>query len=315
MPDIFELKNSTPMLMHEESSPFDSPNHIYELKLDGIRALAYLDGSGTVLRNKRNKELNAIYPELTELHRQAAHRCILDGELVAMGPDGKPDFAEIQRRSLMTNSIRISFSAKLHPVRFVAFDILYSADRQVTDLPLLSRKALLEEAAREGGALALSRFIHEKGMDLYNLTAAQALEGVVAKRNDSLYHIGKRTKDWIKFKHKLEDDFVICGYMPQDSGGNARLVLGAYRGGELVEQGSVAFTKPGGERDAILEFAAAHRAPCPFRQTSSERDVVWVEPQLVCTVEYLTRALKSLRQANFKALEPDKEPKDCIAID
>ena len=99
------------MLIAQSQKAFNSVDYIYELKLDGIRCLAYLWDSGIELRNKRNKRLNPIYPELMDIHRQAKSKCILDGELVILN-GGKPDFFELQRRSLMTNPVRIEFAAK-----------------------------------------------------------------------------------------------------------------------------------------------------------------------------------------------------------
>lgn len=312
MPDIFDLKNISPMLM-AESRPFDSGEHIYELKLDGIRALAYLDGTGTELRNKRNKRLNDIYPELAGMHGSANRRCILDGELVLLR-EGKPDFFELQRRSLMSNSMRISLAAKQRPVQFVAFDILYSDNRQITDMQLLERKEMLASAVAESGSLAVSRFIEGSGVDFFNLAASQGLEGVVAKKKSSLYFIGRRTKDWVKFKVKQEADLVICGYAPGEDNGIRSLALGMYRDGRLIDQGSVAFGISGDVQKAILQFAEGHSCPCPFSQPFGSGDTVWITPKLVCSVEYMMRTEGGyMRQPAFKGLALDKTAEECIA--
>ena len=132
------------MLIGENRPAFDSSDYIFELKLDGIRCLAYLWDKGLVLQNKRNKRLNAIYPELKDIHRQAKVKCLVDGELVTI-KDGKPVFFEVQRRSLMSNPVKIGIAAQKLPVSFIAFDILYLKDRQITDLPLEERKKILSE--------------------------------------------------------------------------------------------------------------------------------------------------------------------------
>jgi hypothetical protein len=136
--DIFEERNIAPMLIGGNRPPFDSKEHIYELKLDGIRCIAYLSNSDYELRNKR---LNAIYPELEKINTHIKARCILDGELLILN-EGKPDFFELQRRSLMTNTTKIELAAKKLPVCFTAFDILYYDDKQITDLPLMERKTI-----------------------------------------------------------------------------------------------------------------------------------------------------------------------------
>lgn len=105
MSDLFEDKNISPMLLYE-TQPFDDENYIYELKLDGIRCLAYIESKSVVLQNKRHKDVTAIYPELSQMNKCVKRRVILDGELVVLNKDGKPDFYALQRRSLMTDSFK-----------------------------------------------------------------------------------------------------------------------------------------------------------------------------------------------------------------
>jgi len=218
--DMFESKNIKPMLIGEIQDAFNSSDYIYELKLDGERCIAYLDKDFTELRNKRNIKMNAKVPELSDIHKQIKCRCILDGELIVV-KDGKPDFYEIQRRSLMSNTF-----TKL-PASFTAFDILYYDDHQVMDLPLMQRKKLLQKVIKENERIAISRYVKEKGIEFYQLAKQNELEGIVAKRKDSKYYVDKRTKDWIKIKYLLDDDFVVCGYIFKDSGMGS-IVLGKY---------------------------------------------------------------------------------------
>ena len=120
---VFEEKRISPILMGTSGIPFDSEDHLFELKFDGTRCLAYLDPQeGTQLRNKRNINVNPAYPELMELHTQAKGRCILDGELVVF-ENGKPAFSEVQRRALMMDPFKIRLAAQRLPACFVAFDI------------------------------------------------------------------------------------------------------------------------------------------------------------------------------------------------
>lgn len=143
--DIFDAKNLKPMLIGENRPAFDSDNYIYELKMDGIRALVYLSRDGVAIRNKRNKALDSIYPELCGIHKQVSKRCIIDGELLVLR-NGQPDFFELQRRSLMTNQFKIKPAADKLPVCFTAFDIVYYDNKQVTDLTLMERKEILAKA-------------------------------------------------------------------------------------------------------------------------------------------------------------------------
>lgn len=148
MGDWFQDKGIKPMLIGAEGEAFDSPDYLYELKLDGERCIAYLDVEGTDLQNKRNMKMLLKVPELSEIHTQVKCRCILDGELAVIH-DGKPDFFLIQRRSMMSNPVKIQLEAQRHPACFTAFDILYYEDHPVTDLPLTERKKLLESVIKE----------------------------------------------------------------------------------------------------------------------------------------------------------------------
>ena len=225
MTDLFEEKEISPMLLGEEKESFDDPDYIYELKLDGIRCIAYLEKGKATLRNKRNKDVTDIYPELSEIWRTANKRCILDGELVAF-TDGKPDFYALQKRSLMTDGFRIGIAAKRNPVQFVAYDILYVGKKRITDKTQEERKKILSDTVRDGENLSVSRWIEGKGKDFFALTKRQGLEGIVAKRKDGKYHIGKRTHDWIKIKVMQDEDLLICGYQPDENGDVKDLVLG-----------------------------------------------------------------------------------------
>lgn len=118
MADLFEDKKISPMLLHEVNEPFDDEDYIHELKLDGIRCVAYIDPKSVILQNKRFKDLTPIYPELSGICECVKKRVILDGELVVM-TNGKPDFYALQRRSLMADSFKISLAAKKNPVQFV----------------------------------------------------------------------------------------------------------------------------------------------------------------------------------------------------
>lgn len=136
MGDLFIDKNIDPMLLYE-TAPFDSDEYIFELKLDGIRCIAYIEPKSVVLQNKRHKDVTAIYPELSELKCCVKKRVILDGELVVL-MDGKPDFYALQKRSLMSDDFKIKLAANKAPVQFVAYDILYINGKDITNKPLIT---------------------------------------------------------------------------------------------------------------------------------------------------------------------------------
>ena len=145
--------------------PFDDPEWIYELKLDGCRCIAYLEKDRVILRNKRNMELLPRFMELKDIYKQAKDRCILEGELVVM-VGGVPDFYELQKRTMMTNRTKIELEATRLPASFVAYDILQVGDKVLLDTPLIERKQILQEMIRENERIAVSKYILEKGTQL-----------------------------------------------------------------------------------------------------------------------------------------------------
>jgi DNA ligase D-like protein (predicted ligase) len=302
--DLFEEKNIKPMLISEMTDPFNDSDWIYELKLDGIRCIAYLD-KDTELRNKRNDRLLPKVPELTGLYQYTNERCILDGELVIL-KNGVPDFFELQKRALTSNKFKIQLSSESFPACFVAYDILYRKDTQLTDLPLLERKILLYETVKEDPKLAVSRYIPEKGIELFAIAKSRQLEGVVAKKSNSKYYFDKRTKDWIKFKFLADQDFVVCGYIVKEKGVTS-VILGQYSGTELLYKGHVTFGVKYGD---LKKLEQMNHSPFSITPPGNE-GAVWLKPELVCVVQYMPNEMGTLRQPVFKGFRDDKEPMDC----
>lgn len=310
MADIWETKNINPMLIGLEGEPFDSKEYIFELKLDGERCIAYLDKDKTVLKNKRNVFMLPKVPELSDIHKNVNVRCILDGELAVI-KDGKPDFFEIQKRSLMSNPVKIEMAAKKYPACFTAFDILYYEDRQVTDLPLTERKDLLQKSVKsENSKFAVSRYIEKNGMAFYELAKQNDLEGIVAKRKDSRYYFDRRTKEWIKIKYLLDDDFVVLGYVPKENSMNS-IILGQYNNGRLVYKGHVTLGVGG---EPFHRIKALDKTDCPFSELPrGNENAVWVKQELVCTVKFMMKTESGgMRQPVFKGLREDKKPIECV---
>lgn len=306
----FENRHINPMLIGADGQAFDSGDFIYELKWDGERCLAYLDPAhGTELRNKRNLKMLPKVPELAGIHKQVKKRCILDGELMIM-KNGRPDFYEIQKRSLTTNSFKIQLAAKQYPANFVAFDILYYDGKDLTLLPLMERKQYLDQAVRtETASLAISRYVPDKGCPLYTLAKQQNLEGIVAKRKDSIYTPGKRTKDWIKIKNLKDDDFVVCGYLYKENN-MISLVLGQYGQNEMIYKGHVTLGVGGPDFEIIKAMKPAQIPPFPVPPGNEEAN--WITPELVCTVKFMDyNANGGMRQPVFKGLRFDKPAEAC----
>lgn len=310
MKDVWETKSIKPMLIGTEGQPFDSDDYIYELKLDGERCIAYLDSNGTILKNKRDILMLPKVPELADIHTNVNVRCILDGELAVI-KDGKPNFFEIQKRSMMSNPVKIDMASKKSPACFTAFDILYYENRQVTDLPITERKELLQKAVKsENSRFAISRHIEKNGIAFYELAEKENLEGIVAKRKDSKYYFDKRTKDWIKIKYMLDDDFVVLGYVPKENNMNS-IILGQYKDNELVYKGHVTLGV-GGEPFRKIQMLS--KMDCPFSEIpKGNENAIWLEQKLVCTIKFMMRTnTGGMRQPVFKGLREDKMPQECV---
>lgn len=306
--DIFDEKGIKPMLISEQKKAFDSPDWIYEVKLDGIRCIAYLDSEdGTDLRNKRDKKLLPHVPELYDIHKQVKRKCILDGELFILN-NGVTDFYEIQRRALMTDPFKIKLSAGKFPATFTAYDIIYDTDHLVMDLPLMERKDLLSDIIMENDRINVSRYIEENGIAFFEAAKQQGLEGVVAKRKDSKYYFGKRTKDWIKFKVMETEDCIICGYIKK-ANNMTSLILGQYDGQRLIYKGHVTL---GVSLRNLKEYSIRIKDRSPFENPPVGNDgAVWIEPELVCVVESMPTDKDSFRQPVFKGIRNDKCPLEC----
>ena len=306
--DIFDKKGIKPMLIAEMVEPFDSDDHIYELKLDGMRCVAYFDDSSVDLRNKRDFKLLPRFPELKDIYKNIKHKCILDGELATI-VDGIPVFSIVQRRSILNDPFKIELASKMNPAIFVAFDIIYLNGEVVVDKPLIERKKLLEDCfAEESGKIAYSRYIEKYGVRLFELAKQQHLEGIVAKKKDSLYWFGKETHDWAKIKIMTDEDYVLCGYILKPNNMTS-FVIGQYDGDELIYKGHITL---GASLRKLNEYKYSVINHSPFEHTPPGNEkAVWLAPELVCVVEYMPDESIERRQAVLKGIRDDKLPMEC----
>lgn len=313
MMDLFDSKNIKPMLIGKEMAPFDDPNYIYELKWDGERCVAYLEpGKPPELRNKRNVRMLGKVPELEQICRQVKKRCILDGELFIL-KDGRPDFSLIQRRSLMSDRFKIDLDSKHNPATFSAFDVLYYDCQETMLLPLMERKALLAKSITDGPRMAISRYVDGQGTPLFDFAVERELEGIVAKVKDSIYIQGKRTADWIKMKVMMEEDYVVCGYILK-SNHMTSIVLGQYRGNNLIYKGHVTMGVSGQAFDTISRHSTLTTAPFIAYPAGHGNDrAIWLSPELVCIVKFMHHTKSGgMRQPVFKGLRFDKTAAECV---
>jgi DNA ligase D-like protein (predicted ligase)/DNA ligase D-like protein (predicted 3'-phosphoesterase) len=302
-----------PMLARLASQPFSSKAWIFEIKWDGFRAIAYVNEELS-LKSRNGKELKYNFPELEEL-RQLTGNVVLDGEIVVVKA-GKPDFQALLERGQAASSVEIELQAKRSPVVYVVFDILEKDGVPLVNLPLTERKKIVKNSVREGKHVLLSDFVEEKGEAYYNIALEKGLEGIMAKKKDSVYEPGVRSGNWLKIKKLRACDCVIFGYT-KGSGARSEtfgaLLLGLYDN----ENKRVYVGKVGtGFSQAMLKtlsdmFQQLKTNTAPFSVDIPD-EITWLKPELVCEVSYqsVTRDGR-LRMPRFSGLRTDKLSSEC----
>ncbi len=221
-----------PMLATLSHHPFSDPQWLYEIKWDGVRALAYCRQGRVQWVSRTGRDISRQYPELAVLGKalhgdgegggsagdgNAPMDAVLDGEIVALDPQGRANFSRLQQRINLTGDAEIARAGEQYPVVFYAFDLLYARGAVLLKTPLQARKAWLQQHLANGAAIRYSDHVVGSGVELLALAQQQNLEGVMAKRADSAYAQG-RSRDWLKFKLERRQEAVIIGYTdPQGS--------------------------------------------------------------------------------------------------
>src|ERR671923_158050 len=282
----------------------------FEIKWDGYRIVASLSGGDAELRTRKDQDYTQRFANVARALPKAIRTpdCVVDGEVCALDEDGRPSFSAMQQAGSGT------------PIVYYVFDLLEVDGEPVVDLPLTERRERLEQLLdRRNNDVRLSEAFDD-GEAILAAARQQRLEGVMAKRVDSRYLPGRRTRDWLKIKARNRQEFVIVGYTRgkgRREGTLGSLVLGAYQGGELVYAGNcgTGFTEK--EIDRLLEkLRPLVRDTPPLRVVPKmprvrKGDVVWVEPDLVADVEFVEWTHDGhLRAPAYKGLREDKDPKE-----
>ena len=296
--------------------PKDEGAYGYEIKWDGVRAIAYCSGGHVRLESRNLRDITAQYPEIRGLGRQLGARdAVLDGELVALDEEDRPSFQRLQRRMHLADAAVIGRRAREAPVTYMLFDLLYLDGESTMPLPFDQRRVQLEQLGLAGDRWQTPSYHRGEGRALLGATREQGLEGIVAKRLDSPYVPGRRSAAWLKVKNVRAQEVVIGGWVP----GKGRreemigaLLAGYYDDGELRYAGKVGtgFTEDGLRRLAEL-LEAARRPDSPFAGRQPPRDAVFADPRLVAEVEFNEwTKTGTMRHPSFKGLRDDKDPRE-----
>ena len=303
-----------PMLATLTDRPFSDPNWLFEIKWDGVRALARIENGALTLRSRTGVDMDKRYPELASLpDALAARQAILDGEIVALDTRGHSDFELLQER-MHVRAPSESLLSRV-PVVYFVFDLLYCDGYDLRETPLLDRKQLLHRLLRTSEQFRYSDHQLEHGKELFGLAEQNGLEGIVAKRADSPY-VGDRSPYWVKLKITKTVDAVVGGWSAPRSAALpfGSLLLGLYQGKKLRFIGHVGSGFDAKKLKEVTSKLKELAAPaCPFDTVpeTNERPS-WVSPVLVARVKFSGWTQEhSLRHPVFLALREDARPLDC----
>jgi bifunctional non-homologous end joining protein LigD len=307
-----------PMLAVTGVVPRDLGNWALEMKWDGVRALAYIERGQVRLMSRTERDITVAYPELARLGNASGRKqLLLDGEIVVFGDGGWPEFEALQPRMHVTSAAQAAMLAGQTPVTYLIFDVLQLDGRPVVDLPYAGRRALLEELALAGPYWQTPpSFPGEDFAAVQGVSLEHQMEGVVAKRLDSVYTPGVRTDHWRKLKNVQRQEVVVAGYKPGQgnrTGQVGSLLIGVHDESGLIYAGHVG---TGFSADTLRmlgdKLRPLRRADSPFDgpvPPEHARPAVWVEPDLVIDVTFdrWTRAGR-MRAPVYKGLRDDIDP-------
>lgn len=302
-----------PMLARLSTVPADESSWAFEVKWDGVRAVAHSQPGRLRLLSRRGNEVTDAYPELRALNRAlGSHSAILDGEIVAFDEEGRPSFAALQPRMHLRGEAAMDRLAQSSPVTYVLFDLLWLDGHSLLELPYTDRRGRLEELILDGEHWCAPQFHVGEGMALLAATREQGLEGVMAKRLDSPYTPGRRGGGWLKIKHTQRQELLIGGWAEGKGSRAARigaLHLAAYdKGGALRYAGRVGTGFDEQELAHLQDrLASLAREDTPFVGRQPVRGAHFVNPSLVCEVEFTQWTRDGLlRHPVYKGLREDK---------
>jgi DNA ligase D-like protein (predicted ligase) len=294
----------------------DAPGWFYEIKLDGYRAIAVKSGRVNLF-SRRHKSFNNQYPYLVEALADLPEGTVVDGEVVALDDSGRPNF-----------NLLAQFRSEASRIHYFIFDLLVCNDRDLTKLPLSERRDLVKSLLQfRSSRIRIAEQFEATANDMLAAVRQQQLEGVIAKRKDSLYEAGKRTGAWVKCRANRGQELVIGGYIPGTLGFDS-LIVGYYQGKDLmyvarVRNGFVpASRRQVFERIRLLVSPTMPFANLPDTHKSRWGDeltaekmekCIWLRPEAVAQIEFLEwTAGDRLRHSKFVGLREDLDPRRVV---
>ncbi len=304
-------KDIPPMLATLVDKPFDEKGWSYEIKWDGYRALAYLKNGKVSLRSRNNKSFDKYYPIYDALKKWSVN-AVVDGEIVVLNEKGQSNFGDLQNWRSEADGTLV----------YYLFDLLWLESRDLTGLPLSERRALLQSIVPPGDILRFSEGFETGGKEFFAKARQLGLEGIVAKRTDSLYIPGARTRDWLKIKAASRQEVVIGGFTRNADTPKlfSALLVGVFEKGRLKYTGKIGtgFTetmqkemmkrfKPLIQKASPFATEPDINRPSRFRPIPRDATATWLKPVLVCEVAFREITTDGLmRHPSFQGLREDK---------
>jgi bifunctional non-homologous end joining protein LigD len=311
-------KGVPPTLAQLQDRPFSNPDWVFEIKWDGVRAIAEIDNGKTTLWARSGRDVTCEYPEFKDLasHLRAKH-AILDGEIATIDEQGRSNFQRLQNRlGVQDPSQKLTQSI---PLTYFFFDAVYADGYDLRKSPLIERKEFLKSILIANNTIQYSDHIPEQGEALFEAAREKGLEGIIGKKANSSYP-GSRSPSWVKIKIVQEVDAVIAGYTaPRGSRKYfGALVLGLYDQGELQFIGSAGTGfDDATQEDVFKTLQELETSHAPFSKVPQLREeITWIKPDLVARIKYGNWTDdKHLRAPVFLGLRNDRRPEDCTFED
>jgi DNA ligase D-like protein (predicted ligase) len=295
----------------------DGPEWVYEIKLDGYRALAINSDGNLGLYSRKRKSFHRQYLRIFEALRELPQDTVVDGEIVALDDAGRPNFNLLQH-----------FRAEASRIGYFVFDLLVYQGRDLTQLPLIQRREILRTKLQfQSPLIRIAQYFETSAATMLQSAREQGLEGVVAKRRDSRYEAGKRSGSWAKFRLNAGQELAIGGYVPSPHGLDS-IIVGYYKASELIYVAKIrnGFV-PATRRQVFAKLQPLVTPNCPFANLPEShkgrwgtgltaedmKKCNWVRPELVVRIEYLEWTESDhLRHSKFAGLRDDKDARAVV---
>jgi DNA ligase D-like protein (predicted ligase) len=295
----------------------DGSQWVYEIKLDGYRTIAVKSAGKLNLLSRRKNSFNRQYPLVFESLAELPDNTVIDGEIVALDESGRPDFNLLQH-----------YRTEASRIHYFVFDLLIYANRDLTRLPLIERRQILNSVLKFSSVrIRIAEYFETSAENMLSAVRAQSLEGVVAKRKDSQYEAGKRTGSWVKYRLNSGQELVVGGYVPGTHGLDS-VIVGYYRRKELIYVARVrSGFVPASRREVFEKLRLLVVQNCPFVNlpethkgrwgdglTAEDMEkCIWVRPELVAQIEFLEWTESDhLRHSKFAGLREDKDARSVV---